>query len=589
MRHSGPVLSVAFLSDDAWIASGGGDDSLKLWDVESGRCVHTVNEPPRDDGYQGYVNSIWFTPRRGLVAYISPTNELRVRRLANWEDLPEFVPNGEVSTIALSPSGESLAIGSYDGSFRVLRLVANTSVCHWQLDDYPIVASFAPGGHLLAVGTVQGSLYILETVTGAIVARLSGYQLPFRGVAFLPEGRCLVATDDRIELREAASLTLLVARRAHPPQLIYALSTSPKGDAIAIGYAEGTIQSLSPSNLTPQHNLSGHSSFVYSLAHSSDGRLLASGGQDQTVRIWDTVTGTEIPKVLGHIGPVMKVGFCSDGVHLASIGHSLDPTLRVWSLAKSEQRTVRRLTQPPTDSWAAHLTPVAHLTIDDEACYYDGFSNGVAIWDIVRASEVTRASLPINQISSVIYSPHAHLLVAGGLQQVLFGRLPPGDRITVNRFGTGWISALALSPDASCLAAAAQGHGIGLFRLLDGTELVMYGLLPCGQEWIRSLFLLNRSMLLSVGDESVSLWDIGSQRVLYKIDQACPAAALAQDGDEYASGTYDGNIYLRHLNTGNIKNILRGHEGGIRAVAYSPDGRLIASGSDDSTVLVWQR
>ncbi|HXU13934.1 MAG TPA: hypothetical protein VN708_02300, partial [Terriglobales bacterium] len=89
------------------------------------------------------------------------------------------------------------------------------------------------------------------------------------------------------------------------------------------------------------------------------------------------------------------------------------------------------------------------------------------------------------------------------------------------------------------------------------------------------------------GDSTVRLWDVASGNQLRTFDVDARAVAFSPDGRMLASGDEDDKIKLWDVASGKMLRTLAGHKDPVSCVAFSPDGRMLASGSIDGTAKLW--
>jgi WD40 repeat protein len=164
-----------------------------------------------------------------------------------------------------------------------------------------------------------------------------------------------------------------------------------------------------------------------------------------------------------------------------------------------------------------------------------------------------------------------------------------------------WIYSLAISPDGKTLVSG--GHKIKLWDLDTGEAL---GTLVGHKKWVYSLAISADAQTLasSGGDKTVKIWDLNSQvqsvlnsstlrsqqlplRTLTGHSDWVRAVAISPDGQILASGSDDNTIKLWHLHTGKLLRTLAGHSDWVLSLAISPDGQTLISGSRDNTIKLW--
>lgn len=289
--HTGAVQSVAFSPDGALLASGAGDNTVRLWRMHDGAAERTLKGHKRLAGmlFLAGVYSVTFSPDGTLLASGAVDETIRLWRVADGTTVRIF-KSSDASSMAFSPDGTLLAANSVYG-MDLLQLADGTLVRHYPTGDSVQSVAFSPDGTLLACGT-NGSfaqIQLWRVAEGGKVRTWGEYERAVQNVAFSPDGALL-----------------------------------------ASGSGDKTVRLWRVAEGQEFHTLRGHTGEVRSIAFSPDGTLLASGSWDTTVRLWRVADGSAVCTLRGHTRAVQSVAFSSDGTLLAS--GSEDSTLSVWRL-----------------------------------------------------------------------------------------------------------------------------------------------------------------------------------------------------------------------------------------------------------------
>jgi WD40 repeat protein len=349
------------------------------------------------------------------------------------------------------------------------------------------------------------------------------------------------------------------------------------------------------------HRLTGHGSWtVGALCFSPDGKRLASGGRDHAIHVWDLATGRPLHHFVGHRGAVHCLAFSPDGRGLAS-GATEDATLLLWDIRKAR----------PRHAMTGHYDQVNSLAYSGDGKWIatgDG-SNGqdnreaqVRLWDATTGHLVRQFFGHLSSVQGLAFAPDSRTLASAGWDaRVRLWDVPAGTRRLQIR-GRDTRKSLAFAPGGKALLAAdAYGGGLTLLEPRTGRTLRDLGEpkdrhVVCAR-WIdggKRLMSLEASPRYGEGTE-VRLWDPDRGTVLraFRIpvsDSVDVPFAISPDGKKLAScdgSQRDPVIQLWDGTTGRPLAKLRGHTGYVVALAFSPDGRTLASGSWDTTILLW--
>ena len=382
-KHTQRVTAVNFSPNGTNVVSGSKDGTILVWNTITGemlrsiKCenkVYSVTYSPNGllilaGGYQWM--SMWSTvnmtappkvfqvrPKKIWRLSFSPDNnrfvsvsgfavhtESVVRTRfendkiqiwdASWEveeTKTTFKEQGQIWSIALSPSGEFIASGSSDGSIYLYDVLTGELVKKIKHNNYTVSVSFSPiNEQLIAFGSIDGTVQVWD-VTNDKPVTIGNHMESADSVVFSPSGGIHVASgsqDKTICIWNIERKELVLGPLAGHESPVYAMAYSPDGTRLVSGSSDKTIRIWDSVTGDLLSTLNGHSQWVNSVAYSSDGSRIVSGSDDNTIRVWDAQSGeTVCGPITRHKGDVVSVCFSPDGERILS--GSRDCTARVW-------------------------------------------------------------------------------------------------------------------------------------------------------------------------------------------------------------------------------------------------------------------
>ena len=589
-ENTGPVSSVAFSPDGSTIVSGYDSGGILVWDVKTGKRKQTLLTE------QEWVSSIAFSPDGKIIASGGACVEgmcqgITLLDTQTGERLKSFGGLHTTLSVCFSPDGKTLASSGdeWNSNIRLWdvqtgellkTLKKRTAFEDFEGRDVNSVV-FSPDGNMIASGSGNGTIRLWNAHTGEFIKYLVGHTKSVNSVVFSPNGNTLMSTgaegvclwdvntgefieDVQVPAVSAAfspdektcaigSETGISIRNAHTLQFLERL-TENRGseDNNFRGKDIGSIQSVAFSpdgntivscggnniHLWDSHTnqllktLIGHTESVNSVVFSPDGETIASASNDRTIRLWNANTCKLLKTLMGHTDAVRRVVFSPDGETIASAGN--DRTIRLWNANTGE--LIKTLTGHIENVNTVAFSPDGNTIASGSGTFLGGDdSGGVSVGEEIR-----------------LWNTHT-----GELIKTLIGH-------------TSVVNSVVFSPDGNTIAS-----GSGHWRGYEGVA--------------------------SAGEE-VSLWNAHTGELLKTLTghkDVVSNVAFSPDGNLIVSGdwyywdghlsswTWSGEIRVWDAHTGEHLKTLTGHTGGVSSVAFSPDGKTLASGRTDGTILLW--
>jgi len=477
---------------------------IDIWDVPGRKLIKNLQP---DKGFD-----MAFSPRGDLLA-TTAGEQIRFWRIGTWERVDEgqLTLGSSVRGLKFSPDGTRLAGLSFEGELAL-----------WEISQWPVVRQI--GGRKLS-------------------------EPRFGDLDFSPDGKALVIGDsnDYLQVIDLTNGdTKFEVSDAHS-EGIHSVAWSPNGSVIASGSAwdGGPIKLWDAVSGKPLGELEGHTSWISDMVFSKDGMRLYSASGDETIRIWDVEHQRPLSILRGSSDEVTGLALSPDGTTLASA--CKDGVVAFWSAIPQ-----------PKEDWPIPipLSRSARPTFaPDNRVLAVPKTGGISLVDLDTSKEIEQITELGDNVEVVTYSPSGTQLVGGSR--------------------TGKIRIWSCVERRLLRELDGHKEQIGLLRFrIDGTQLLSLDITGKVIWWDALTWQAVKSFVV----ELPAKWNI-NQRWL-PVD-------VSPDGRLLVCGTAMGDMHWLDGETGELLATSTGGDQGTTQVAFSGDGLRLASTSVFGTVTLW--
>lgn len=586
---------------------------------------------------KGIISEIAYSPNGKYLA-VAASIGVWIYDMTTYQEIALITgPKGHLNSVDFSPDGKTIISGSEDGN--VYLWDSETKIQKRTLTSSLLGAdcvALTSDGNTIAIGggTAEGldpTISLWHVSTGEFLKTFGGPYSPV-SLCFSPDGKTLVGGvrfEKGISVWNANTGELIKTLKGHEEfESINSIVFSPDGNIIASASNDKTVRLWSPHTGLLLQTLTEHTKSVNSVIFSPDGDTLISAGDDgirvwnsntaessnfieiparcvvfspdgktfvssssDGIRVWEAQTRKLLKMIEGYSDSVSSVVYSPDGNTIAS--GNLNHNIHLWDA--NTGRIIKTLTGH-TDI----ITSVVYSP-DENTIATGSYDNTIRLWDVHTYVHRKTLNGQIGSVSSMNFNPDGDIIVCCGGKEIRIFDVHTGELLKTLTGYTRYVNSIAFNPEGNTFAIS--GGGLDLFDVNTSKHLKTF------TEQIDSInsmiYILDGKMIITGGWDDgeegavfgrIDLWHVNTGKHLKTIEvdgfNGVMGIALRPDGNIFVCGdmNYMGlasRIHVWKVNSWEHIKTIKGHASSVDSLAFSPDGKTLASSGRDGTILLW--
>ena len=573
LGHTGDITAFAYNPVKNILASVSINESfIKIWDAENAREIKTIST-----GSSLYYSLLWNKDYSVLICG-TWAGELFLVDFQNGTEIRRWKAHmGSINSLSLSPDGSEILSVSIDSTVKKWDALTGREVAVFQGFSCSInQAVYSSDGRSFVLACSDGTVRIFDNINGRERLSIPVHTGPVLSVDCNTDASMVVSGgfDGLVKILHNDVIRQTINAHNGP---VTSLSFSPDYTCVASCSTDRTVKEWDILNGTILNEFTGHESTITGVQYKNTGRILSSS-LDNSIKEWDTLSKDEVNVFKGYSGYVRTLILSRDG-RLVISGHE-DSVVRIW-----DSRTGTLL-----DTLEGHRKHITSVDINSDGMKIaSGSEDGtVRIWDIENKTAVVLEGHKVH-VTVVSFSPDGTKLASGSMDNtVKIWDVGTGRIITEFIVENQRIYDVAWRPGGKQLYVSSSDN-LYLLDLEDPSgkikiENYYFSFSPDGCRLagrnIFGIFILNveSDSIIYLRDEKARV------DVLYYSPDGKYIASLSND---FMFGNIDNSINIWDAESGTLIANLEGHDSPVSALAFSTDSKRIVSSSGDGTIRIW--
>lgn len=617
---NGPVRSISFTPDSKTIISGSLEylqkdlqqkatsragevtGELKWWDVATGELRRKSEVP----GVGSTSIAIQGSPDGKQIAVVHTTR--RFAPLSNRLPYlgPGYPPRDMDYSVYFSSTSEFHLFDSATGQQRLKINIKN-----------PRGFSYSSDGKFVA--TISESLVkIFDANTGKGVAELKDFRGWPNALAFSPDAQSLAVVSMKLDRESAGDLIRIMGRsevkifnvkdwslstKLNDLGAVQCVTYEPSGRFLLMGGMLNDNEKVAvpalkiwdlQSKAVARFPTGGenYEAAVKLVTVAGNGRILAFASGDDSIKIIDTQgwktrqtidassVGDKVKRPAGrfvlNVKTILEVAFNSEGTLVTA--ESDQGEIKEWDTRTGELKFQLEGNEGPAHVNASLRSRIFSEVVDGELTLWSSDKRLRRRLELPNKSPALATAFSSDGLTMVVAIP-SQVIVYDTTTDTLVKSFP---------LPSVQISSIAISNNKQTIAVSESSGTVRLLTVSDGSLKQTLA----GTEKVLDLsFSPDDGIVASAAGRDINLFDANTGTLIKKLsrhDSAVNAIAFSPNGRFIASGSDDRTAIIWQIDSGKSKHVLKGHDQTVRAVRFSPDGNLLASGSGNAAVVLWE-